>query len=141
MNRQYDFWVLDSGATIHATPYREKLLDFHPCTRVACVANGQEIYAEGYGNVVITVDSDGAYFDLPVLLEQVWLIPDLSRNFISSYQLALSGLNTLTTANYAFLCHNAQPVAKGFELEGCYWIFAISSESSLAVQGKGLVPF
>ncbi|CAI7851077.1 unnamed protein product [Closterium sp. NIES-53] len=87
-----DYWVLDTGAAWTMTPRKELLDDVRaaPINEV-CSASGHALKVAGAGRAAFK-RADGK----PVVLHDVFLVPDLKANLISLRKLAKAGVSTST---------------------------------------------
>ena len=59
MSSASDYWITDTGATLHMTPNREWLKDYKACKVPVCLADNNVIYAAVLGSVVFTPVKNG----------------------------------------------------------------------------------
>jgi hypothetical protein len=78
-------WLVDSGATVHMTPF---INDLHPASIKSCrvpvrIANGGIIFATHRGQVRLVVTDKNSRRRYTITLHQVLCVPDLDRRLIS----------------------------------------------------------
>lgn len=78
-------WLIDSGATHSMTPYRHNYVTFNTSSMTVRVANGESTSAEGYGDVLVDLKQDGK--PTPMLIKNVWFVPQLDTNLLSVAEL------------------------------------------------------
>jgi hypothetical protein len=87
-------WMLDSGATHPMTPQESHFVTFTPCCRSVAPANskiGNNMMSKGYGNVIIDLDNGESHIS-HLLLENVWLVPELDHSLLFTHCLAKQGI-------------------------------------------------
>lgn len=113
------------------TPYRQKFVNFREAVISVTLADSHQLQSEGYGDVFVTVDSEGRFPPFQLLLRQVWLVPGLSQNLISMHNLAKDGIKTIFNYYDATL-NRGKAVAYGHYSQGQYWITTITNKLQLS---------
>ena len=89
--RDRDFFLCDSGATAHMTNTSDGMFDLKPIDKTVQVGNGNVVKATMVGKIKTTVlSNDGK--EIPVVLNDVNLVPDLKFNLLSVGRLSKKGV-------------------------------------------------
>lgn len=86
-----DAWLADSGATAHMTHGKDYFVDFQefPTAQPVQVGNSEIIYAIGQGAINVQMQVNGVWKRNH--LENVWYVPNISRNLFSIGQTISKG--------------------------------------------------
>ena len=87
------YYILDSGATEHWTPYKEQLKDYIVDRKTIYLANNTEIEALGYGKIDILVHNKRTNMDIPITIEKIYYTPNISYNLLSVKRILEKGQN------------------------------------------------
>jgi hypothetical protein len=87
------YFILDSRATEHWTPYKEWLKDYMIKTKTIHLANNTEIEALGYGKIDILVHNERTNTNIPTIIEKVYYAPQISYNLLSVKRILEKGWN------------------------------------------------
>ena len=126
-----EFWVLDSGASFHATSQREFFENYVP-GNLGKVYLGNNQSCEIVGKGVVKVKLNGSVWEL----KNVRHIPDLTKNLISVSQLASEGYTTVFHGDDWKISKGAMVIARGnksgtlYKTEGaCHLITVAANEN------------
>ena len=87
-------WLADSGATHNMTFNATSFINYTRGKLAIRVANKAILMAEGYGDVPLDlIQKDGS--TRTIILREVWYVPQLSCNLISTKALGLDGITTV----------------------------------------------
>ena len=97
-----DYWIADTGATLHMTPNCKWFKDYKPCTVPVHLADSNVIYAVGSGSVVFTPIKNGVFMH-QIEFMNILHIPMLANN-------PLSVLTLTKKHNFeVYICNNWLP--------------------------------
>jgi hypothetical protein len=95
-------WVLDSGATDHMSPFREKFTNFQHCSRSIEVAGGNNLPATGVGDISIKLVNSSK----TIILRNALFVPKLNGNLMSVPSMTASGFIVTMTNDDALVSTN-----------------------------------
>ena len=85
-------WLIDSGCSIHMTPYKSDLIsDIKKSKILVQVANGNIVQADSIGSIKIRINDITGKPSQDILLEEVLYVPGLSRRLFSVPQWTNAG--------------------------------------------------
>lgn len=76
-------WLFDTGASYHFTCHREWFTDYKPFENKVSIKFGDKLTLDALGKGTIRVISHVDDDDIPINLEDVWYIPNVSNNLFS----------------------------------------------------------
>jgi hypothetical protein len=108
LENKEESWVLDSGASFHATSQKELIENYVP-GNLGKVYLGNEQSCEIVGKGVVKIMLNGSVWEL----KNVRHIPDLTKNLISVGQLASDGYTTIFHGDQWKISKGAMTIARG----------------------------
>ncbi|HEX4849418.1 MAG TPA: DDE-type integrase/transposase/recombinase, partial [Puia sp.] len=124
-----DSWVLDSGASFHATPHRNYFLDYvQGDFGLVYLGDNEPCQIVGKGRIKIKLQNGNHW-----LLQEVRHVPRLSRNLISAGQLTEQGCTVTFTDKNWKVSKGALVVAKGVKVGTLYLCTGHTVPSTLDV--------
>lgn len=76
-------WLFDTGASYHFTCHREWYTDYKPFEKKVSIKFGDKLTLDALGKGTIKVISHVDDNEIPINLEDVWFIPNVSNNLFS----------------------------------------------------------
>ena len=122
--------MLDSGASRHMTYWRDIFTEYAPYRTAIRIANGQRIWSEGKGNILISIDGT------TIRMTDVLYVPRLDANLLSISALNKKRLNVLFHPNGVDIMREGIPVASGI-LQGRTY-FLRSSQVALKAHSESV---
>jgi hypothetical protein len=124
----YESWVVDSGASFHATPDRKHFLDYvQGDFGQVQLGDNRPCKIVGMGNVKIKQRNGNQW-----LLKEVKHVPDLGKNLISTGQLASEGCISIFTDKTWKVIKGSLVIAKG-EKVGTLYLCIGNTDSSISL--------
>jgi hypothetical protein len=121
-------WVVDSGASFHATPHRKHFLDYvQGDFGQVHLGDNKPCKIVGMGKVKIKQRNGNQW-----LLKEVKHVPNLSKNLISTGQLASEGCISIFTDKMWKVIKGSLVIAKG-EKVGTLYLCIGNTESSISL--------
>ncbi|WVZ16376.1 hypothetical protein V8G54_009358 [Vigna mungo] len=127
LENKEESWVLDSGASFHATSQKEFFENYVP-GNLGKVYLGNEQSCEIAGKGVVKIKLNGSVWEL----KNVRHIPDLTKNLISVGQLANDGYTTVFHGDNWKISKGAMTIARGkksgtlYKTEGACHLIAVA---------------
>jgi hypothetical protein len=126
-------WVVDSGASFHATPHRKHFLDYvQGDFGQVHLGDNKPCKIVGMGKVKIKQRNGNQW-----LLKEVKHVPDLSKNLISTGQLASEGCISIFTDKTWKVIKGSLVIAKG-EKVGTLYLCIGNTDSSISLASTGV---
>jgi len=126
-------WVVDSGASFHATPDRKHFLDYvQGDFGQVQLGDNRQCKIVGMGNVKIKQRNGNQW-----LLKEVKHVPDLGKNLISTEQLASEGCISIFTDKTWKVIKGSLVIAKG-EKVGTLYLCIGNTDSSIYLASTGV---
>jgi hypothetical protein len=126
-------WVVDSGASFHATPDRKHFLDYvQGDFGQVQLGDNRPCKIVGMGNVKIKQRNGNQW-----LLKEVKHVPDLGKNLISTGQLASEGCISIFTDKTWKVIKGSLVIAKG-EKVGTLYLCIGNTDSSISLASTGV---
>jgi hypothetical protein len=107
-------WVLDSGATDHMTPYKEKFKVLHPATGHVKVAGGGRLQIKGIGD--IDVKWKESELQEGCVIKRVLYIPSLDVNLLSIPRIIEKNLGIKLSKENAIVMNQNNQIMVGGDL-------------------------
>ncbi|WVY99055.1 hypothetical protein V8G54_031206, partial [Vigna mungo] len=127
LENKEESWVLDSGASFHATSQKEFFENYVP-GNLGKVYPGNEQSSEIAGKGAVKIKLDESVWEL----KNVRHIPDLTKNLISVSQLANDGYTTVFHGDNWKISKGAMKIARGrksgtlYKTEGACHLIAVA---------------
>ncbi|KAF7504565.1 hypothetical protein GJ744_002060 [Endocarpon pusillum] len=122
-------WLIDSGATHNMTPFRHNYVTYTTASMTVRCANGDSTSAEGYGDVLINLKKEGKD-PIPLLVKNVWFVPQLDMNLLSVAELAQDKITIYFNAPSlpSFLFRNKRLLGFIQSINRKYWLSTTGAE-------------
>lgn len=111
-----DDWMLDSGCSRHMTPNRNLFTEIIPYRKPVRIANGQQVYTKGRGNIEIMIDNKA------IQMTDVLHVLDFDSNLLSISALNRKGLGVLFQGSEVEILQKSKCVATGTLRERTYYL-------------------
>jgi hypothetical protein len=129
----YESWVVDSGASYHATPHRKHFLDYvQGDFGQVHLGDNAPCKIVGMGKVKIKQRNGNQW-----LLKEVRHVPDLRKNLISTGQLASEGCISIFIDKTWKVIKGSLVIAKG-EKVGTLYLCTGNTDSSFSLASTGV---
>jgi hypothetical protein len=129
----FESWVVDSGASFHATPHRKHFLDYvQGDFGQVHLGDNKPCKIVGMGKVKIKQRNGNQW-----LLKEVKHVPDLRKNLISTGQLASEGCISIFTDKTWKVIKGSLVIAKG-EKVGTLYLCTGNIDSSISLASTGV---
>ena len=113
-------WILDSGATIHATINKNYLLDFKPIQETIHWGKASKIIVRGKGDLLIKFKDT----QKTLLIRNVYYIPELGINILSISSIPKLLVSIDTQDKSVILSTEGKYLTKGKETRGLYYLYS-----------------
>ena len=113
--------LVDSGASIHATPRRELCFDVVPCSVSIAGVGGVAFRCVERGSLVFQPSNDGRAGLLPVVLVDVHISPEFPTTFISESKLVRKGASVLKNPSGGQVTNDSGLMFRLREEDGLYY--------------------